>query len=79
MIYRTPSQQLPVLSSKELMEGIAAGLEPPEHLPYGLDIWDDRIKKKVLNIEWDDLGRTDLIRFQRGDWEKKVVSWLPHH
>jgi hypothetical protein len=45
------------------------GLELPEVLPYGLDVWHG---KKVLSLEWADDGRARVISFKRGDWEEEL-------
>lgn len=41
------------------------------NLPYGLDIWH---AGKVLNIEWADHGRVDVISYKRGPWERELEA-----
>lgn len=64
--YSEPSEYLKYL-------GATIGLAPPKNLPYGLDIW---APKKVLNIEWDDHGKVDLVSFKPGAWESELRLWL---
>jgi hypothetical protein len=45
------------------------GLDPPENLPYGLDVW--RGGKK-LNIEWSDAGQVVVVSYKAGDWEREL-------
>lgn len=47
------------------------GLEFPEVLPYGLDIWRG---KKVMSLEWADDGRARVISFKRGPWEADLLE-----
>jgi hypothetical protein len=42
------------------------------NLPYGLDVWVS--KKKVMNIEWADDGRVELISFKPGDWQQRLAA-----
>jgi hypothetical protein len=39
------------------------------NLPYGLNIWSGN---KVLNIEWSDDGRTDVVSYRPGPWEREL-------
>ncbi len=40
-------------------------------LPWGLDVWHDRA---VLSLRWDDAGRVEVIRFNRGPWEAEALA-----
>jgi hypothetical protein len=64
--YRTPFQRLP--PPPEFLKYLAArdGKTASKNLPYGLDVWQDR---KVLNVEWSDNGRVDVVatRPERGN------------
>jgi hypothetical protein len=53
------------------MKYVAAlrGWECPKNLPYGLDIW---WNNKVLNVEWSDDGRTDVVSYKPGRWESEL-------
>jgi hypothetical protein len=55
ILHTTPFQRLPQPTGV-FIRYLAAlhGLDPPENLPYGLDVW--RGGKK-LNIEWSDAGQ----------------------
>jgi hypothetical protein len=69
--YRTPFQKLP--PTPEHVQYMAAQLgQSVEHLPYGLDIWDDASRQKVLNLEWNDAGRAIFTTFKRGEWELRL-------
>lgn len=50
------------------------GLDLPEVLPYGLDIWRG---KKVFSLEWSDDGRSHIINFKRGEWEAELLELSP--
>jgi hypothetical protein len=39
------------------------------NLPYGLDIW---WNNKVLNIEWSDGGRINVVSYKPGQWEREL-------
>jgi hypothetical protein len=39
------------------------------NLPYGLDIW---CNNKVLNIEWSDDGRIEVVSYRPGEWERDL-------
>ena len=75
MMYRTPFQKLPSAKRGILRKYMEAGIMPKAKLPYGLDIWDMDGKVMVLNIEWDDKGRVELVSFRRGDWEQKILAF----
>ena len=66
--YRTPFQKLPELSETDRYNRALLGGK--EDLPYGLDIWFEN--KKPFSIQWDSNRppRVDVIRFNRGDWER---------
>jgi len=40
-------------------------------LPWGLDVEQGR---KVLNLQWDDAGRAEVISFIRGPWEDEALA-----
>ena len=42
-----------------------------KNLPYGLDIWRGR---KVMNIEWADDGRVDVVSYRQGPWERELEA-----
>ena len=42
-------------------------------LGYGLDIWRSG-SNKVLSIEWDDDGRSNLISMKPGAWEEECLA-----
>jgi hypothetical protein len=42
---------------------------PSRNLPYGLDIWSGN---KVLNFEWSDDGRINVISYRPGEWESDL-------
>lgn len=73
IIYRTPFQKVFSEPSDSLKYRAALlGLDCKTNLPYGLDIWSGR---KVMNIEWDDRGRVDLVSFKRGPWEQHLEGF----
>jgi hypothetical protein len=63
--YRTPFQPLPDDQSKQKYLAALFGIPLRQNLPYGLDIW---APKKVLNIEWNDHGKVELVSFRPGEW-----------
>lgn len=68
--HRTPFQRM--IRAGGSYEAALAG-QSPLNLRYGLDIW-DRAVGKVLNVEWDDDGKVELVSFRRGDWEAQILS-----
>jgi hypothetical protein len=70
ILYRTPFQKLPKASERvkyfAALHGVRNG---GENLPYGLDIWRNG---KVLNIEWADDGRVELVSYKPGSWEGEL-------
>jgi hypothetical protein len=40
-----------------------------KNLPYDLDIW---WNNKVLNIEWSDDGRIEVVSYEPGPWEGEL-------
>jgi hypothetical protein len=74
IVYRTPFQQLPRKAvAPQHAKYLAAmrGKPSPDSLPYGLDIF---CPAKVLNIEWDDKGRIDVLSYKPGDWEQRLTG-----
>ncbi len=71
IIYRTPFQSLPDDQSRQKYLAALHGIPLRRNLPYGLDIW---TPKKVLNIEWDDRGRIQLVSFRPGQWETELIT-----
>jgi hypothetical protein len=69
VLHTTPFQRLPHPTG--VLKYLAAlhGLDPPENLPYGLDVW--RGGKK-LNIEWSDSGQVVVVSYKAGDWEREL-------
>lgn len=49
---------------------LAAGR--PARLPYRLEIW--QYKRLVFSVDYGDLGRIEVTRFQPGAWEGEVVA-----
>jgi hypothetical protein len=47
---------------------MAYGLRPPQHLPYGLDVWE---RGKVLNIEWSD-NNVLVVSYKAGSWKQDL-------
>ena len=69
--YRTPFQRIPQADDALKYRAAQHSLTIPENLPYGLDVW---APKKVLNIEWDDHGKVELVSFRRGAWELELIT-----
>jgi hypothetical protein len=74
VIYRSPFQKIPKGKNDEKLNYVKAlikqkGGKVREQLPYGLDVW-SKMQSKVLNIEWNESGQVDVIKFRRGPWEK---------
>ena len=66
---RTPFQRLPKESERaKYMRALEGGRTS---LPYGLEIW---APKKVLNIEWNDVGSVELIGYEPGEWEWRIKA-----
>jgi hypothetical protein len=57
--------------SKQKYLAALYGIPPRQNLPYGLDVW---TPTKVLNIEWDDQGNVELVRFRPGGWEAQLLA-----
>jgi len=73
MMLRTPFQKIPKASVESRKKAFQHGLRLKGlNLPYGLDIWTS--EAKVLNIEWEEGGKTKIISFKRGAWEDMVLS-----
>src|ERR1700722_18870255 len=68
--YRTPFQKLP--DPGQATHYKRAQLNGKPNLPYGLDIWFDG--KKVLNVEWGDDTRFDIVSYKPGPWEQALQS-----
>ena len=75
MSHRTPFNKLPHIPEHIKYFAAKTGCSPG-NLDYGLDIWFN--DKKVLNIEWVDSERVDLVSFRRGDWEREVLAFERH-
>lgn len=74
MIHRTRFQRVFAEPSDSAKYGAALlGLDWKRNLPYGLDIW---AGQKVLNIEWDNQGRVELVSLKRGCWEQDLVALM---
>jgi hypothetical protein len=41
-------------------------------LPYTMEVW--HLNKKVLNVQWDDNDKIQVISFRLGEWEKKLAA-----
>ncbi len=46
---------------------------PIGNLAFGLEIWADEKKHKVLNVEWE-RDYVDLVSFKRGSWEQRALD-----
>ncbi len=66
---RTPFHHVP--QPPEYVKYVAApdGYTRSRNLPYGLDVW---WNNKVLNIEWSDDGRVDVVSYRAGQWERDL-------
>ena len=74
VIHRTPfsgKPPAPKISEQQKYLLALAGSEYKENLPYGLDVW---APKKVLNIEWDALGRVEVRGYRPGVWETELET-----
>ena len=70
ILHTTPFQRLPQPTGVFIKYLSALhGLDLPQNLPYGLDIW--RGGKK-LNIEWSDSGQVVVVSYKAGDWEREL-------
>jgi hypothetical protein len=41
-------------------------------LPYTMEVWYQR--KKIMNVQWDDKDKIQLISFHPGVWEEKLAT-----
>jgi hypothetical protein len=41
-------------------------------LPYTMEVW--YLHKKILNVQWDDNDKIQLISFRPGEWEGKLAT-----
>jgi hypothetical protein len=67
MMHRTPFQRLGETPDYAKYLATLYGSGRNYNLPYALDVW---CGKKVLNIEWADDGRVELVSYKPGDWER---------
>jgi hypothetical protein len=40
-------------------------------LPYTMEVW--YLDKKIMNVQWDDDDKIQLISFHVGSWEEKLA------
>jgi hypothetical protein len=66
-----PFQPLPDDQSKQKYLAARYGIPLRQSPPYGLDIW---APKKVLNVEWSDQGKVELVSFRPGEWEAELIA-----
>jgi hypothetical protein len=69
MMHRTPFQRFGETPDYAKYLAALYGSNRTYNLPYALDVWSG---KKVLNIEWADDGRVDLVSYKPGDWERAL-------
>ena len=58
----------------EEMKYFAAATGRSGHLPHELSIWRKAPSQKVLNVAWDDAGKIELITYEPGEWEARMVG-----
>jgi hypothetical protein len=75
ILYRTPFTRLPQRQPTSHHEAWLRQ-QPSSNLPYGLDVFFWRLK--VMNVEWDDRGRIDLVVFRSGPWEDELVQLIDY-
>ena len=71
IIYRTPFQPITSDQSRQKYLGALYRIPLRKNLSYGLDIW---APKKVLNIEWSEQGKVELVSFRPGEWEAQLIA-----
>jgi hypothetical protein len=49
----------------------ALSMQTDINFVHGMDIW---APNKVLNIEWDSRGDTEIVSFRRGAWEQSLLA-----
>jgi hypothetical protein len=69
MLHRTPFQRFGEVPPYAKYLAALYGSNRAYNLPYALDVW---FGKKVLNIEWADDGRIELVSYKPGDWERTL-------
>lgn len=70
--YRTSVEAWQQLSADQQRQAAALGLPPMRPvLPYAIDVWSP---KKVLSLQWGDLGEIDIISWKRGAWESELLN-----
>ena len=69
--YRTPFQKFTAeLSDATKYQVALRGSKLNK--PYAIDVW--HRNKKVLLVEWDEAGTTDVISYRSGDWERELAG-----
>jgi hypothetical protein len=74
ILLRTPFSRLHFrapASSRSYAGALLLQRRGPLTLPWGIDIW--LSGHKVMNLEWGDAGRVDLVSFRGGDWEQRLL------
>jgi hypothetical protein len=71
-------------ASNTIHETDAEGQQPPTYLhalvkqrgapdlPYTMEVW--YLDKKIVNVQWDDDDKIQLISFHPGAWEEKLAT-----
>lgn len=75
VMLRTPFQRFSEkVNAIDLAEARSLGIDWPKSLPFGLDLYRDRVGK-VLHIEWDhDDRKLRVVTFRRGEWESELLA-----
>jgi hypothetical protein len=73
LAYAGPFQMGPEEMPQE-MKYFAAATGRSGHLPHELSIWRKAPTQKVLNVTWDDAGKTELITYEAGEWEALLAE-----
>ena len=72
VMYRTPFQRVPDSPKSGIYAHAVAKQRARPDLPHALDVWAEN--EKVLNIQWSERGEVNLMSFQRGTWELKLLA-----
>ena len=74
MLYRTPfSGTMPGPTIKTHHDAVFWQSRPSKSLGYGLDVWHVE-RGKVMNLEWDHGGYSELVSFTKGDWDADLMA-----
>jgi hypothetical protein len=72
VMYRTQFQRGPDSPKPGTYAHAVAMQRAKPGLPHALDVWAEN--EKVLNIQWSERGEVDLVSFQRGTWESRLLA-----